>query len=82
MVLAAASVMLISQWRETALLRIERDLAQHDMHQLERLRAENSRLRETSLPAVELERLRADHAALPRLRHELNQLARPPSPPP
>jgi len=81
-VLAAGGVVLVLQWRDMATLRIERDFAQDELRQLERLRVENSRLRERSLASAELERLRADHAALPRLRQELDQLARQTAPAP
>ena len=71
----AGGVGLASQWRQTILLRSELDLARMEASELERLRAENQRLRDRQISAAELAVLRADHAALPRLRAELDALA-------
>lgn len=65
---------LASRWQETMLLRGEIGLLRLDVSELERLRAENLRLREKQIPATVLEVLRADHAALPRLRAEIEAL--------
>jgi uncharacterized protein HemX len=62
---------LASQWRQTMSLRSELDLARMQTNDLERLQAENARLRAHQISNAELERLRADHAALSRLRLEL-----------
>ena len=70
----------VSQRQQAALLRIERDAVRIELSELERLRAENVRLRALQIPAADLEILRADHAALPRLRAELEALSRPVSP--
>lgn len=67
---------LIAQRRETVQLRAERDRGRHELREWERVVAENSRLRERQIPVAELETLRADRAALPRLRAELDALAR------
>ena len=79
-VMIAGGVSLVSQWQEAVLLRAERDLGQFEMRELQRLRAENTRLRASQIPATELEALRADHAALSRLRVELDALSHPPVP--
>jgi hypothetical protein len=62
------------QRQETIALRRELALAHASTVDLERLRAENRRLREGQVPAAELATLRADHAALPRLSSELDAL--------
>ena len=69
---------LASRWQETMLLRGEVGLLRLDAGELERLRAENQRLREKQIPVAELEVLRADHAALPRLRAEMEALNKSP----
>jgi type II secretory pathway pseudopilin PulG len=79
-VVIACTVTLARQRQESALLRAERDLGRFEMRQLEELRRENSRLRESRISAAELATLRADHAALPRLRAELDAISRRPSP--
>ena len=66
---------LVWQRQEALLLRAERDVGHFEMRELQHLRAENARLRESEIPAAELEVLRSDHAALPRLRAELDALA-------
>ena len=67
---------LASQWQQTMALRSELELARLEVGELERLRAENKRLRDQQVSAAELEALRADHAALPRLRTEIEALKR------
>jgi hypothetical protein len=67
----ASGAGLASQWRKTMSLRNEPDLVRMAASDLERLQAENQRLRAQQIPVAELETLRADHAALPRLRLEL-----------
>src|SRR5436309_2826958 len=71
---------LLSQWEESVRLRMERELAQWETREAERLRAANARLRARQISPAELQSLRADHAALPRLRAELDALARAPAP--
>jgi hypothetical protein len=71
---AAVGVVLALQRQETIALRRELALAHASTVDLERLRAENRRLREGQVPAAELATLRADHAALPRLSSELDAL--------
>ena len=75
-VVAALGIGFASQWRQSALLRIELERATHSARELRQLQDENRRLREEQISSAELERLRADHAALPRLRAELDTLAR------
>ena len=70
----AGGVAVTSQWRQTISLRGEVRLLQLEAGELERLRAENKRLRGQQISAAELESLRADHAALPRLRAEIEAL--------
>jgi hypothetical protein len=74
---AALGVGLISQRQQAALSRVEYDAMQFEMRELDRLRAENLRLRALQIPMADLEQLRADHAALPRLRAELEALKAP-----
>jgi len=69
---------LAMRWQETMLLRSALELARMETADLQRLRADNRRLREKQIPAGELEALRADHAALPRLRAELEALKKAP----
>ena len=75
-VLAAAAAVAV-QWQQTALLRADLECAKFAAEELAKLREENQRWRDKQIPAAELERLRADHAAIPRLRAELDALARP-----
>ena len=62
------------QWRIGLELQSEADLQQTQTLRIDRLRAENKRLRALQVSAAELEVLRADHAALPRLRAEIEVL--------
>lgn len=73
-VVVAGGAGLASQWSQTMSLRSELELARVEAGELERLRAENKRLRDRQISAAELELLRADHAALPRLRAEIEAL--------
>lgn len=73
----ASGVGLAAQWQTTLLLRGELERVQWETEELERLRAENQRLRGKQIPAAELEALRADHAAVARLRAELDTLRKP-----
>lgn len=75
-VVVAGGAGLAWQWSQTMSLRSELELARVEADQLERLRAENKRLRDRQISAAELELLRADHAALPRLRAEIESLNR------
>lgn len=68
------------QWHQSTLLRRELDHTRSAADVAQRLQDENRRLKEKQIPASELARLRADHAALPRLRAELDALARPAAP--
>ena len=70
----AVGVVLALQRQDTIALRRELAVACASTADLERLRAENRRLRETQISAAELATLRADHAALPRLWSELETL--------
>jgi hypothetical protein len=70
----AGGGVLISQRQQASLLRVEREAVRLELSELERLGAENLRLRALQIPARELEVLRADHAALPRLRAEFEAL--------
>jgi hypothetical protein len=74
---AAGAMAWFVQWQESAVLRADLAGLQMESSGLDRLRAENTRLRGQQIPAAELERLRADHAALPRLRAEIETLNRP-----
>ena len=74
----AVGVVLALQRRETIALRHELALVRASTVDLERLRAENRRLRETQISAAELATLRADHAALSRLWSELETLTKMP----
>lgn len=75
LIVAVAGVAaLVSQLQETRGLRTELALAGPGVGEIERLRAENQRLKEKRISPVELEALRADHAALPRLRAEMDAL--------
>jgi len=76
--LATVGVALGLQRQETLALRRELAVARASTVDLERLRAENRRLREGQVPAAELATLRADHAALPRLWSELDALTKKP----
>lgn len=73
---SVAGAMWSGQRREAARLREQTEQARVEVRELERLRAENNRLRAEQVPAAELERLRADHAALPRLRADVEAAAR------
>ena len=73
---AAVGVVLALQRQETIALRRELTLVRTSTADLERLRAENRRLRENQVSAAELATLRADHAALPRLWSELDALTK------
>jgi len=73
---ATIGVALALQRQETSALRRELALAHASTVDLERLRAENQRLREGQISAAELATLRADHAALPRLWSELETLTK------
>jgi len=75
---ATVGVVLALQRQETIALRRELAVACASTVDLERLRAENRRLREGQVPAAELATLRADHAALPRLWSELDALTKKP----
>jgi hypothetical protein len=74
--LATVGVVLALQRQDTIALRRELALARASTADLERLRAENRRLREGQVSAAELATLRADHAALPRLWSELETLTK------
>ena len=75
---AVIGVALALQRRETSALR--RGLAQirASTADLERLRAENRRLRDNQISAAELATLRANHAAVQRLWSELDALTKKP----
>ena len=75
-VVVAGGAGLASQWSQTMSLRTDLELARVEADELERLRAENKRLRDRQISAAELELLRADHAAMPRLRAEIESLKR------
>lgn len=74
MLVAVGGWPLISQWQQRMVLQAELASARVEGDELQRLRAENRRLRERQIPDTELERLRADHAALPRLRAEFEAM--------
>jgi len=67
------------QRRETIALRRELTQVHASTADLERLRAENQRLRDNQISAAELATLRADHAAVQRLWSELDVLTKKPS---
>ena len=73
----ASGVGLAAQWQKTLLLRGELERVRWEAEELERLRAENLRLRGKQISPAELEALRADHAAVTRLRAELEVLRKP-----
>jgi hypothetical protein len=75
----AGGAALCSQRLQTMSLRTELESARAEASQLERLRAENKRLREQQIPTAQLEALRADHAALPQLRAQVEALGKPSS---
>jgi hypothetical protein len=76
-VIVTASALALLQQRQAAVaLRAERDLAELETREWERLRAEHTRLQAAQISTAELQALRADHAALPRLRAELDALRR------
>ena len=76
-IIAASSVAaVLAQRQKAALLRVERETVRMELGEVERLRAENLRLRGLQIPAEKLEQMRADHAALPRLRAELEAMQR------
>ena len=62
------------QRQESAALRAEISLLQHENRQVAELRAEHERLLAAKIPDGELERLRNDRAALNRLRAEITKL--------
>jgi hypothetical protein len=64
------------QWLNRLELRTAVEVAQLNVVDLRVLEAENRRLREKQISAGELAALRADHEALPRLRAELDALAK------
>ena len=74
--IAAAGIVLTMQWQETMALRGELASVRADAGAIDRLRAENERLKAQQISAAELAQLRADHAALPRLRAEVEALNR------
>lgn len=61
---------------QTTLLRDDLALQKIAAEELERLSAENARLKDRQVSAAELETLRADHAAVVRLRAEIEALDR------
>ena len=71
-IVAAARFLL--QRQESAALRSEIALLEHENRQLASLRTERDRLLTQKIPGAELERLRNDRAALARLRAEINKL--------
>ena len=75
---ATVGVFLALQRQETIALRRELAQIRASTADLERLHAENRRLRENRISAAELAMLRADHAALPRLWSELEALTKKP----
>jgi len=75
---ASIGAALAWQRRETIALRRELAQVHASTADLDRLRAENRRLRENPVSAAELATLRADHAALPRLWSELDALTQKP----
>jgi hypothetical protein len=70
----AVGVGLARQWQTSALLRIEVERLHEEERGLDRLKADNERLKRERTPAAEVERMRADHAAVARLRLELESL--------
>jgi hypothetical protein len=76
----ASSAALWSHWLQTMSLRTELESARSEVVQLERLRAENKRLRDQQISSAQLEALRADHAALPQLRAQVEALSKPTAP--
>jgi hypothetical protein len=73
---ATIGIALALQRQETIALRRELAVACASTADLERLRAENQRLRDNQISAAELATLRADHTALPRLWSELETLTK------
>ena len=66
----------LSQAQQTVLLRSQLELAREDVGEMERLSAENKRLKGKRISPEELEALRADHVAVVRLRGEVEALNR------
>jgi len=79
-IVVASGAALWSQRLQTMFLRLELDAARAEMGALERLRAENTRLRAQQIPVAQLEAWRADHAALPQLRAQVEALNKPTAP--
>jgi len=73
---ATVGVVLALQRQDTIALRRELAQVRASTVDLERLHAENRRLRDNQISAAELATLRADHAALPRLWSELETLTK------
>ena len=67
---------LLSQRQQADLLRSQMEASRADLGDVERLRAENQRLKENQISPAELEALRADHGAVVRLRKEVEELQR------
>lgn len=63
-----------AQWKKTFLLRGELTQLQLQAAELQRLQAENARLKARQLPAGELQKLREEYDAVMRLRAELEAL--------
>jgi hypothetical protein len=70
----AGTAAVLSQLEEATMLRNELAVARPGAGEIERLAAENQRLKQLQISPAELAALRADHAALPRLRAELEAL--------
>ena len=69
-----AFVRYLIERQESAALRSEIAILQHEQGRVARLRAENERLVAGTISDAELQRLRADRAALNRLRNEIDLL--------
>jgi Tfp pilus assembly protein PilN len=65
---------LLSQRQQADLLRSQMEASRADLGEVERLRAENQRLRNAQVSSAELDALRGDHVAVERLRGEVEAL--------
>jgi len=72
-IVIASGAAIWSQRLQSMALRTELESVQAEASQLERLRAENKRLRGQQIPTAQLEALRADHVALPQLRAQVER---------